>query len=252
MTVSLTTSNLRITCDMGESYGPWIMGADDSLMPWIDLASIACGMHASDPVTMARTIALAAEHSVVIGAHPGYPDRVGFGRRPFPLDGDELIAYLQVQIGALDALCRAQGQRVAYVKPHGALYNRMMQDAATLTTVMQAVAELGVERPLVIQAGAPADNARHQQQADHFGLSLWFEAFADRAYGADGRLLPRQQPGAVLDSVEAILDQVRQLVASAQVTTPNGQHVPVAADCLCVHGDNPLAPTALQALRSAA
>lgn len=241
---------MKLNCDMGESFGPWAMGADEALMPHVDMANIACGAHASDPVTMARTVELAVEHQVQIGAHPGYPDKEGFGRRPFPLHGAALSAHLLYQLGALDGLCRHHQTRIAHIKPHGALYNQMMRDEAIMHAVFDAARSFDPAIPVVVQAGGDHSNARHRAHAAQFGLHLIFEAFADRAYTADGLLMPRTEPGAVHSEVSVIVAQARELIEHAQVTTPDGQKLRIEADTLCLHGDNPLSLAVAKALRS--
>lgn len=240
---------MKLNCDMGESYGPWVMGADDVLMPHIDMANIACGGHASDPQTMDRTIALAVAYKVQIGAHPGYPDKEGFGRRAFPLSGDALGAHVLYQIGALDALCRKHATRIQHVKPHGALYNQMMRDSTVMHTLFEALSAFDPGLPLVVQAGDAQQNQQLRERAADHGLSLMFEAFADRAYTRDGHLAPRNLPGAVHDNVDTIVEQARHLIRNGQIRSVDGDTLIIEADTLCVHGDNPLSPAVIQALR---
>ncbi|HYQ51819.1 MAG TPA: 5-oxoprolinase subunit PxpA, partial [Pseudomonas sp.] len=175
---------LLLNCDMGESFGSWHMGLDAEVMPYIDCANIACGYHAGDPSTMRRTVALALQHGVTIGAHPAYPDLVGFGRRSMACSSEEIRDLLHYQIGALDGICKVLGGRVAYVKPHGALYNDMMADPLKLRAVLEAVAAYGSNLPLMLMA--TADDSAAQALGDEIGVPLWFEAFADRAYTASG------------------------------------------------------------------
>ena len=241
---------MKLNCDMGESYGPWAMGADEALMPHVDMANIACGAHASDPVTMARTVELAVQHQVQIGAHPGYPDKDGFGRRPFPLHGDALTAHLLYQLGALDALCRRHQTRIQHIKPHGALYNLMMRDESVMRAVFEAACSFDPSIPVVVQAADARSNAHHRAHAASYGLTLMFEAFADRAYAANGLLLPRTETGAVHTDVSSIVAQAHQLIAHAQVITPDGQRLDIQADTLCLHGDSPLSLAVAQALRN--
>ena len=236
-------------CDMGEGYGAWTMGADEALMPLIDQANIACGLHAGDPDTMSRTIALAAKHKVAIGAHPGYPDRQGFGRRDFPLEGESLMNCLLYQLGALAALCDAQGVALKHIKPHGALYNKMMRDDSTLNSIMNAAARFDAALPLMLQAGDSNHNARLNELAKRHGISLYFEAFADRGYSDDGQLASRQKAGAVYEQAEQIIEQARQLSQHGQIISLNGHTLNLQADSLCFHGDNPASLQALQQLR---
>jgi len=227
---------MRFNCDMGESFGNWKMGNDQAVMPYVDMANIACGFHASDPVTMARTVALALEHNVTIGAHPGYPDLAGFGRREMKLSQEELKQSILYQLGALEAICRAQGGEIEYVKPHGALYNQMAQDSEILLTVMTAVAEFKTGCPLMMIAGVCDETAL--SLAAPMGLPLLFEAFCDRAYNDDGTLVSRQQPGAVHGSVERVIQQIKEISLQQQVTTISGGNRTIKADSICLHGDN--------------
>lgn len=242
---------MKFNCDMGESFGSWVKGNDAAVMPFVDMANIACGMHASDPMTMARTVMLACRYGVSIGAHPGYPDLLGFGRREFALEGEELEACVLYQIGALDGICRAQGRRVEYVKPHGALYNKMMRDEATLDSMIVAVRRYGVDLPLVVLGAGESANAALRERAAVQGVELWFEAFADRAYGADGRLVPRIKPGAVHTDAERVIQQVREIVEQGQVSTLEGGTIPLQADTLCLHGDNEQLLAAVGRIRAA-
>jgi UPF0271 protein len=238
---------MLLNCDLGESYGSWTMGCDAEVMPYIDQANIACGFHAGDPLTMRRTLQLAAQHGVAVGAHPAYPDLVGFGRRSMALSRDELTAALHYQIGALDGMAQGLGLSLAYVKPHGALYHDMMGRAEVLETILVAVASYARPLALVLQATAGAD--AHRSLASTFGVSVLFEAFADRAYADDGNLLPRGRPGAVLDRAK-MLAQVAQLRRERCVTTASGKRLALQFDTLCVHGDNPEGVAAIAAVRA--
>lgn len=241
---------MLLNCDLGESYGSWTMGHDASVMPHIDQANIACGFHAGDPLTMQRTLALAAEHGVAIGAHPAYPDLVGFGRRSMALSRDELIATLHYQIAALDGMARSQGLALSYVKPHGALYHDMMGKAEVRAAVLQAVASYAsLEPPLALMLQATAHADGHRAEAQAVAVPLLFEVFADRCYTDDGSLLPRSQPGAVHDR-ERMLAQVAQLQRDSTVTTHGGNVLPLRFDTVCVHGDNPEGVAAIAAVRA--
>ncbi|SJL82588.1 5-oxoprolinase subunit PxpA [Vibrio palustris] len=234
---------MKINCDMGESFGPWIMGQDESLMPYLDMANIACGMHASDPQVMLNTIRLAKQNGVTIGAHPGYHDLQGFGRRNISLSPDELHALFIYQIGALHLMCQSEGVPLCYVKPHGALYNTMMKDDTVFITLLKAMQQAAPSLPLVCMAVPNHD--QYQQQAHQYGIKLWFEAFVDRAYADDGRLVPRKEPGSTYNDIDAIQAQALSLIHHNQVTTLTGHTVDVYADTLCIHGDGPQAlPTA--------
>jgi UPF0271 protein len=242
-------SRLLLNCDIGESYGAWTMGLDAEVMPFIDCANIACGFHASEPLTMRRTVALAVEHGVRIGAHPAYPDLAGFGRRSMACSPDEIEAMLLYQIGALDGICRAHGTRVSYVKPHGALYNDMMREPAKLRAVMRAVAAYDRGLPLMLMA--TRDDRAPQAMADELGLQLWFEVFADRAYDANGMLLARSLPGAVHHGAETIVAQAMALARGEALSASDGSALYLRADTLCVHGDNAASVAAVQRIRAA-
>ncbi len=238
---------MLLNCDLGESYGSWTMGLDEEVMPHIDQANIACGFHGGDPLTIRKTLALAAQHGVSIGAHPAYPDLVGFGRRPMNLSADEILANLHYQVAALDGMAASEGLELGYVKPHGALYNDMMAKPEVRAAIMQAVASY--HRPLTLMLQATPDAGTHRAEAQACGLSLQFEAFADRCYDDDGRLLSRRKPGSVHNR-EKMLEQVAQLQAEGTVTTAGGQRLPLEADTLCVHGDNLEGVKAIQAIRA--
>lgn len=239
---------MKLNCDMGEAFGAWPMGLDEQIMPYIDQANIACGFHASDPLTMSKTVALAKQHGVTIGAHPGYPDLVGFGRRNMDIASTELKALIQYQVGALQGICRAQGVEVAYVKPHGALYNTMMKDFSVLETVMQAVSELDSSLILMVMAIPEVEEVK--VLAQKYGLQLWFEAFSDRLYSDSGRLTPRSQPLSVHQSFDLIEAQVLQLSQFGTLTTESGTSLAVEANTICVHGDGAHAVDAVKRIRA--
>ncbi len=236
---------ISLNCDMGESYGAWVMGNDSTAMPFIDMANIACGFHASDPMIMSHTVALALKHDVKIGAHPSYPDLQGFGRRHMQLSAEEITQMIIYQVGALKAICESQNTELSYVKPHGALYNDMMKDMEVFESVVDAVSCFNI--PLMVLA--KPDNQPLLDIADHYELPLLFEAFADRAYLQTGELAPRTRPGAVLTNEDDILNQVYQLAHVGKITTLDGNHLEVEADTLCVHGDNPHAIDLIQRIR---
>ncbi|MCL6417500.1 5-oxoprolinase subunit PxpA [Aestuariirhabdus sp. Z084] len=239
---------LRLNCDLGESFGAWTMGMDAKVMPFIDQANIACGFHAGDPVVMQQTLALAKQHGVMVGAHPGYHDLVGFGRRSMNCQPHEIEALLMYQVSALDGMARVQGLELEYVKPHGALYNDMMANAEVRHAIMNAIASY--HRPVVLMLQATPQAQEHREEAQKHGISLWFEAFADRCYDDDGRLLSRTRTGAV-HSRERMLEQVQQLAEDQSVTTVSGHRLQLTVDTLCVHGDNAEGVAAIQEIREA-
>ena len=238
---------MLLNCDLGESYGSWTMGLDAEVMPHIDQANIACGFHGGDPLTIRNTLALAAEHDVSVGAHPAYPDLVGFGRRSMQLSADEIIASLHYQIAALDGMASSQGLTLSYVKPHGALYNDMMSNTTVRQAIMLALA--GYHRPLPLMLQATTEHGQHLAEAQSAGVALLFEAFADRCYADDGKLLSRRLPGAVHNR-QRMLEQVRQLRDDGTVTTAGGAVVTLQVDTLCVHGDNPEGVRAIADIRA--
>ncbi len=238
---------MLLNCDLGESYGSWRIDGDEQVMPYIDQANIATGFHAGDPLTMQRTLELAKRHGVSVGAHPSYPDLVGFGRRSMALSEQELIANLHYQVAALDGMAASAGLQLAYVKPHGALYHDMMSKDALRATLMRGLAEY--HRPLVLMLQATPKVEQHREEARAAGLELWFEAFADRCYDDDGSLLSRSNPQALHDG-EQILRQVSQLSDTGTVTTIGGHRLPVLADTLCVHGDNEAAVRNIREIRA--
>ena len=238
-----------LNCDIGESFGAWSMGLDAEVMPYIDCANIACGFHASDPGTMRNTVALAAEHGVRIGAHPAYPDLVGFGRRSMACTPQEIEDMLLYQIGALDGICRAHGERVSYVKPHGAMYQDMMRDPARLQAVMQAVARYDRQLPLMLMS--TADNSAPLRMAEAFGLTLWFETFADRAYDGAGYLVSRSVPGAVHHDSDVIVRQALALARGEPLRASDASALQLVSDTLCVHGDNAGSVAAVRRIREA-
>jgi UPF0271 protein len=226
---------LMLNCDLGESYGSWKMGNDISVMPHIDQANIACGFHGGDPLVMQNTLKMAREHSVMAGAHPAYPDLVGFGRRSMNCSAAEITAMVSYQVAAIDGMAKNEGVELVYVKPHGALYNDMMAKPEVRKPIMQAIANY--HRPIRLMLQATPEAAIHRQEADALGINLWFEAFADRCYDDDGKLLARSKPGAV-HSREKMLEQVRQICNQGTVTSVSGHTLELKPDTLCVHGDN--------------
>lgn len=238
-----------LNCDMGESFGNWALGLDDQAMPFVDCANIACGFHASDPDVMRKTVAMAVANGVRVGAHPGYPDLMGFGRRSMACSAQEVENLMLYQIGALEAFCRAEGTRISYVKPHGALYNDMASDFDLLRAAMQAVVKYDRDLPLLVMSTANPEPVRELAAA--MGVTLWFETFADRAYDAQGHLMSRRLPGAVHHDRGAIVDQAVALAKGEALTASDGSKLHLPADTLCVHGDNAESVAAVKAIREA-
>lgn len=241
-------NRILLNCDMGESFGAWQMGDDAHAMPLVDQANLACGFHAGDPLTIQHSVALAVQHGVAIGAHPAYPDLQGFGRRHMTCSVEEVQALVLYQLGALDAFCRAAGTQLAYVKPHGALYNDLLRSDELYAAVLEACATYRRGLPLMVLA--LADNRREQRLAQEAGVPLLFEAFADRAYQADGQLAPRRLPGAVYHDGEQILAQALAIARGEAFADIDGQPLRLRADSLCMHGDNPHSLSVLRRLRA--
>ncbi len=235
---------IDLNSDLGEHYGSWHMGDDDALLDIVTSANVACGFHAGDPHSMLATVRAAAARGVTIGAHVSYPDLVGFGRRPMEVSHDELMTDVIYQIGALQGIAQAVGTRVAYVKPHGALYNRIAHDERQAGAVIDAMLAINPELPLVALAGAPVI-----AQAAAAGLRTIAEAFADRAYEADGSLVSRGQPGAVLHDPEMVGARMVRLAREGVVESAAGTLVSIPVDSMCVHGDSSGAVAMAQAVR---
>ena len=235
---------IDLNCDMGESFGPWPMGADEQVMPHITSANVACGAHAGDPVVMRRTVRMAKRAGVAVGAHPGFADLQGFGRREMIVDPAELEASLIAQIGALSALARAEDTTLQHVKPHGALYNMAARDRGLSDAIARAVA--AVDRRLIL-FGLP--NSPMLDAARAAGLRVASEGFADRSYQPDGSLTPRSRSGAVIHDVDAVVARAVRMATEGVVLTADGDEVRLRVDTICVHGDTPGAAELVRRIR---
>ncbi|MBO1114866.1 LamB/YcsF family protein [Bordetella petrii] len=240
------SSAIDLNCDMGESYGAWHMGNDEAVLQLVSSANIACGFHGGDPSTMRKTVAAAVAKQVAVGAHPGLPDLVGFGRRIMQITPQEAYDMVVVQVGALAAVAATQGARLHHVKAHGALYNMAAKDAALAQAICRAVRDVDAGLVLYGLAGSQLVKA-----AQDLGLRAAHEVFADRSYQDDGSLTPRSQPGAMIEDVETSVAQVLRMVREGVVRSVSGRDVPVQADTLCVHGDQPNAVAFARALGDA-
>ncbi len=238
------TRKLNLNSDLGESFGAWSMGSDDAMLRIVNSANVACGYHAGDPAVMLKTVALARDNGVSVGAHPGFPDLQGFGRRRMDIPADELEAMLIYQIGALDACAKAHGMRVTHVKPHGALSNIACADRKVADAVARAVRRLDPTLILLAPAASQMILAGREQ-----GLPIVEEVFADRAYLDDGNLVPRSQPGAMIHGAEASLAHVMRMVEEQALVSITGKRIPVNPQSICVHGDNAEAVATAKALR---
>jgi UPF0271 protein len=239
---------MKLNCDLGE----FKENNDADIMPLIDMANIACGFHGSDPLTIKKTIKLAQQHQVIIGAHPSYPDVENFGRQSMDLSQDELIANVQYQIGALQALCAVENAPLDYVKPHGALYNDMMKNFNLFEDICLAIAQLNRSnnKPLSLMIQAVTDSDKFDQIAKKHHISLYYEAFADRAYLDNGLLVPRTETGAVLTHNQDVVTRCQALLNKQPLLSKNQQPLQFHIDALCVHGDTPNALAMLKALRA--
>ncbi|HLS85418.1 MAG TPA: 5-oxoprolinase subunit PxpA [Burkholderiales bacterium] len=237
---------IDLNCDMGESYGAWRMGADAEIMPFISSANIACGFHGGDPATIRRTVRLAADHGVAIGAHPSLPDLQGFGRRAMKISPQEMYDLVLYQAGAVEAFARAAGARLHHVKCHGALYNMAANDEALSEAMVKAAKDLGADVFVYALSGS-----RNFAVARNLNARVAGEVFADRGYADDGTLAPRGQPGAMIEDAAQSVRQVLGMLEEGYVTSLSGRRVPVSPDTLCLHGDQPGAVTFAKELRKA-
>ena len=229
---------------MGESFGRWELGADADVMPHISSANIACGAHAGDPAVMRRTMRLATAHGVACGAHPGFADLAGFGRREIPVTPAEATDLVLCQLGALAAIARSEGVQLRHVKPHGALYNMAARDAALGAAIARAVEQFDRSLILFGLAGSPMLDAGRAA-----GLTVAAEGFADRAYEPDGSLTPRSVHGAVIHDRALVVKRAVRMVTESSVIARDGSSIPLHVDTICVHGDTPGAADLARALR---
>lgn len=237
-------NKVDLNCDLGESYGRYTLGLDEQVMPFISSANVACGFHASDPMVMDKTIALCKSHNIGIGAHPGFPDLLGFGRRNMDISQTEARNYVLYQLGALGAFCKANNTAIHHVKPHGALYNMAGKDYNLAKGICQGIYDydpniivLGLSGSLMIEA------------AKDMGLKVAREVFADRAYEEDGSLVNRTKEGAMITDENLAIDRIIGIVKNQKVTTITGKEIPMVADSICVHGDGEKALAFVQKIR---
>ena len=236
--------SIDLNCDMGESFGAYTLGMDHEAIRYITSANIACGWHAGDPLVMSRTVQIAVENGVGVGAHPGYPDLLGFGRRSMDCTPEDLKHYLVYQIGALQAFCRVHGTRLRHVKPHGALYLTAVEKEDVARAVAEAILSVDPDLMFVALAGVKGEVMRSIGQ--EVGLQVVYEAFPDRAYTPEGALASRRLPGAVIRDPEVVADRALRMAAEGKIITTDGSVIEIEAQTLCVHGDN---PAALQLVR---
>jgi len=241
---------IDLNCDMGESYGIYRLGRDEEIMPYVTSVNIACGYHAGDASTMRRTVASALEQGVAIGAHPGLPDLLGFGRRPMKITPEEAYEICVYQIGALQAFVHAEGGSLQHVKPHGALYNMAAQDRLLAEAIAEAVYRVNSGLILFGLSGSAL-----VEEGKRIGLRTASEVFADRTYQSDGSLTPRDRADALITDAAIAADQVIRMAEAGKVVTVSGGEVDIVADTVCMHGDGEhaliFAQTIYQAIREA-
>lgn len=237
---------IDLNSDLGESFGAYTVGLDREVIDYVSSVNVACGYHAGDPMVMDRTVATAKQAGVAVGAHPGFPDLMGFGRRNLACSPKEIKAYVQYQLGALLAFTAAQGVKLQHCKPHGALYNMAAKDMDLARAIAEAVAE--VDKDIILMGLAGSKMLEAGRQA---GLRVASEVFADRAYQADGSLVPRTQVGAVIHDREEAIARTIRMVTENKVTAITGEEVAIQANSICVHGDNPSAVAFVKDIRKA-
>ena len=223
---------IDLNCDLGESFGNYKIGMDEEVIPLISSANVACGYHASDPIVMQKTIAMTKKFGTAVGAHPGFPDLMGFGRRNLSVSPAEAKAYTLYQLGALDAFCRTQGVKMQHVKPHGALYNMAAKDYELARGICEAIYEFDKDLIVLALSGGQLIRA-----GEDIGLRTALEFFADRAYEEDGTLVNRRKEGAVITDENEALARVVRMIKENKLTAITGKDISIKADSVCVHGD---------------
>jgi 5-oxoprolinase (ATP-hydrolysing) subunit A len=238
---------IDLNSDVGESYGAYTIGLDGEVIPLVSSVNIACGFHAGDPSVMRRTIATAKEHGVAVGAHPGFPDLLGFGRRNMDATMEEIRDYITYQIGALQGFAVSQGMKLQHVKAHGALYNMAAQDMRIAEAITESVAKFDKDLILVMLPGPKKDELR--EIGDRHGIRVAFEFFADRSYESDGTLVSRREQDAIIHDHQLAADRVFRMVTEGRIESRDGTEIEVESDTVCVHGDNPAAVRLIQQIR---
>ena len=237
--------SIDLNCDMGESFGAYTIGADEAVMTSITSANVACAYHGGDPGVMRRTVRLARDAGVAVGAHPGFPDLAGFGRREMRMAAQDVEDMVLYQIGSLAAIAKSEGVRLSHVKPHGALYNMAVTDQALANAIARAVVAFD---PALIFFALPGSQLA--RAANGLGLQVALEGFADRAYEPDGSLTPRSRAGAVIHDVDTAVSRALRMVAEGAVTASDGSRLDMRVDTICTHGDTPGAQSLTRALRA--
>jgi UPF0271 protein len=238
---------IDINSDVGESFGAYKLGLDEEVIPHITSANIACGFHAGDPGVMRKTISLAKQYGVEVGAHPGFPDLMGFGRRNMDATLEEIQDYVVYQMGALQAFASSHGLKLQHVKPHGSLYNMAVANQRIWEAIAEAVAKVNQKIILVVLASAKRDSLL--EIGKRYGIRIGFEAFADRAYHHDGSLVSRREKGAVISDHEIVVKRALKMAMEGKVIAIDGTEIAIKAHTLCVHGDNPAAVEVVKRMR---
>jgi UPF0271 protein len=238
---------MDLNCDMGESFGAYKIGLDEEVIKYITSANIACGWHGGDPAVMRKTIQMAKERGVGVGAHPGYPDLLGFGRRNMDCSPEEVRDYVIYQIGALQAFAKALGTKVEHVKPHGNLYLMAVEEEKTARTIAEAI--VSVDENLIYVALGGSKGAMMTEVGKKVGLRVAYEAFPDRAYTPEGTLVSRRQPGALLKDPEVVAERALMMATKGKTMAIDGREIPLVVQTLCVHGDNPSAVDLVRRIR---
>jgi len=244
----LTMRNkIDLNSDVGESFGVYKLGLDENLIPLISSANIACGFHAGDPSVMRHTVTFAKKHGVAVGAHPGFPDLMGFGRRNMDLSLSEIRDYVVYQVGALQAFTAMTGFKLQHIKAHGALYNMGVHHLDIYETITKAVARIDKDLILVVMCGPGREELKGIGKT--YGIRIAFESFADRGYNPDGTLVSRKEPGAVLGDPQVVSERIVKMVKEGKVVAVDGSEIELEADTVCLHGDNPTALQLVKAIR---
>ncbi|MBF8982547.1 LamB/YcsF family protein [Lutibacter sp. B2] len=233
-----------LNSDLAESFGNYKIGLDEEVIKYVTSANIACGWHAGDPLVMEKTVQMAKNQGVRIGAHPGYLDLMGFGRRNMAVTPQEVKAYIKYQVGALMAFTKAKGEKIQHVKPHGAMYNMAAKDKDLAMAIAEGIYE--VDQDIILMGLA---NSEIIKAGKTFGLKVCNEVFADRAYNSDGTLVSRKLEGAVIHDADLAISRVVRMVKEGKVTAINGEDIEIKAQSICVHGDNPEAVEFVRKIR---
>lgn len=238
-------NKIDLNCDLGESFGAYTIGLDSEVIPFISSANVACGFHASDPVVMSKTVKMCAQHGVKVGAHPGFPDLIGFGRRNMNVSPSDAKAYVMYQAGALWAFCKSENIEIQHIKPHGALYNMAGKDYELAKGICEGIKAVNPEFILLGLSGSNLLKA-----AGDIGLPCASEVFADRGYMDDGSLVPRTMPGAMITDEDIMISRVIKMVKEGTVETVSGKVIPIKTDSVCVHGDGEKAVAFVKKIRT--